>query len=161
MSKQPHADPDTAALRATVGPRLKLARKALGLTQEDAAELIGISSEFYARMERGNALPSVETLRKLANALRVSVDYLLGADGPVPIIDTVPRISNVTKNSRQVKFILDRVRDNPPLYRIVLALLKLCAKRERAARADAEADAEADVEADVEPDDDIDDEADE
>lgn len=65
-------------LAESIGAAAREARRALKLTQEDAAERIGISAEFYARIERGNALPSVPTLVRISMALGVSPDTLLG-----------------------------------------------------------------------------------
>jgi transcriptional regulator with XRE-family HTH domain len=67
-------------LAKTIGNAARNARAALSLTQEDAAELIGISLEFYARIERGGTLPSVPTLARMAEALQTSTDALLGAN---------------------------------------------------------------------------------
>jgi transcriptional regulator with XRE-family HTH domain len=65
-------------LAESIGAASREARKALELTQEDAAERIGVSAEFYARIERGNALPSVPTFARIVMALGVSADTLLG-----------------------------------------------------------------------------------
>jgi transcriptional regulator with XRE-family HTH domain len=65
-------------LAESIGTASRQARAALKLTQEDAAERIGVSAEFYARIERGNALPSVPTLARICAALGVSADVLLG-----------------------------------------------------------------------------------
>ena len=67
-------------LARTIGEATRAARLARKLTQEDAASLIGISLEFFARIERGKTLPSTPTLRKIAIALRVPADVLLGID---------------------------------------------------------------------------------
>lgn len=67
-------------LAQSIGAAAREARKVLELTQEDAAERIGVSAEFYARIERGNALPSVPTFARIATALGVSADTLLGLD---------------------------------------------------------------------------------
>lgn len=69
---------DDKHLAKTIGGAAKTARVALGYTQEDAADAIGVSTEFFSRIERGRTLPSVPTLRRLAEALQVSVDKLLG-----------------------------------------------------------------------------------
>ena len=51
------------------------------LTQEDAADVVGVSVEFYARIERGKTSSSVPTLLRIAAAgLRLSSDVLLGLD---------------------------------------------------------------------------------
>ena len=61
-----------------IGNAARKARVALGLTQEDAAEEIGVTVEFYSRIERGTSLPSLKTLVSMAMAFRVSTDKLLG-----------------------------------------------------------------------------------
>ena len=68
-------------LATTIGGRTRSARKRLALTQADAAEKIGISTEFYARIERGGTMPSVPTLVKIASMLETSADELLGLAG--------------------------------------------------------------------------------
>jgi len=69
-----------ARLAKTIGGTARAARLARGLTQEDAADLIDVSLEFYGRIERGRTLPSVPTLLRVATVLRVSTDALLGLD---------------------------------------------------------------------------------
>lgn len=66
-------------LSRNIGEAAREARKAASLTQEQAAERIGISPEFYARVERGAALPGLNTFYKIASVLEVSADALLGA----------------------------------------------------------------------------------
>jgi transcriptional regulator with XRE-family HTH domain len=67
-------------LARTIGTATRAARVARKLTQEDAADLVGISLEFYARIERGKTLPSVGTLLKISTGLHVAADVLLGID---------------------------------------------------------------------------------
>ena len=67
-------------LAKSIGSAARQARKELELTQEDAAERIGVSVEFYARIERGNSLPSVPTLVRIASTLGLSADVLLGRE---------------------------------------------------------------------------------
>lgn len=68
-------------LRRAIGKRARQARTALEMTQADVAEAVGISPEVYGRLERGLMMPSVPTLTRLARALRVSPDELLGWEG--------------------------------------------------------------------------------
>lgn len=58
--------------------RLKMAREALGMSQEQLANAITIPQQMYSGYERGRHEPSAETLRRLCLALHVSSDYLLG-----------------------------------------------------------------------------------
>ena len=76
-------------LAKSIGIAARQARKELELTQEDAAERIGVSVEFYARIERGHSLPSVPTLARIASTLGVSADVLLGRE-PFRGVDSMP-----------------------------------------------------------------------
>jgi transcriptional regulator with XRE-family HTH domain len=67
-------------LAAAMGQAARQARHARQLTQERVAEQIGVSSEFYSRLERGLAHPSLETLLRLTDILGVTVDTLLGLE---------------------------------------------------------------------------------
>ena len=58
--------------------RLKNLRKEVGLTQVDVAGKLGISQQAYASWERGVKKPTQENLVKIAQTLKVSVDYLVG-----------------------------------------------------------------------------------
>jgi len=67
-------------LAVVIGRGVRRARVIHGITQEQTAELIGVSTEFYARMERGQALPSVSTMVKICDCLDVSADVLVNGD---------------------------------------------------------------------------------
>ena len=60
-----------------VGDNIRKYRLAHRLTQEQLAEKIGISTSFCANLERGKKSMSIMTLRDIADALEISVDYLL------------------------------------------------------------------------------------
>ena len=57
--------------------RIKSAREKKGLTQEQLAEQVNLSPMHISVIERGNKLPRLETLIKIANVLDVSADTLL------------------------------------------------------------------------------------
>ena len=52
-------------------------RRAMGLTQRELAEELGLSTEFISRLERGVTGPSVDTLLKFAAVFKCTVDDLL------------------------------------------------------------------------------------
>jgi transcriptional regulator with XRE-family HTH domain len=58
--------------------RLKKTRDARGLSQADLAKKTGLQPAAVSHFETGQRSPSFDNLRKLADALEVSVDYLLG-----------------------------------------------------------------------------------
>lgn len=57
--------------------RLRDSRKRSGYSQKDFAKKIDMHEVQYGRYERGESIPYAETLAKIADALKVSVDYLL------------------------------------------------------------------------------------
>ena len=63
----------------TVGLRILIARRQLGLRQMDVAKAAGISQRQMSQIETGKR-PGVQavTIVKIARVLHVSTDYLLG-----------------------------------------------------------------------------------
>lgn len=60
-----------------VGKRIFDSRKRLGYTRERLAELSEISVQFLADIEKGRKSMTVGTLRRIAEALNVSPDYIV------------------------------------------------------------------------------------
>ncbi|MGZ3457223.1 MAG: helix-turn-helix domain-containing protein [Archangium sp.] len=73
-------DINVQKLRTTIGNAARHARGQAGLTQADVADRVGLATEVYGRLERGQLLPSVPSLLKLCLTMRVSSDRLLGLD---------------------------------------------------------------------------------
>lgn len=63
--------------REQVGKALLKYRKRLGMTQEDAAEKMGVSQNFYARIEIGTSGMSMETLCQLCEAFHITPNDIL------------------------------------------------------------------------------------
>ena len=66
-----------AAQYAAMGRRIRQRRRELRLTQERLAERTEVSASFVGHLERGEKVPSVDTLARLAAALDVSLDFLV------------------------------------------------------------------------------------
>lgn len=60
-----------------LGAKLKSARNNAGLSRQQVADLVGVSSSIIGLYETGERLPSVTNLVKLATRYKVSADYLL------------------------------------------------------------------------------------
>lgn len=61
-----------------IGTNIAAKRRKLNLSQEQLAELAGVSSNYMARIERGEVKNfSAINLLKIANALKVSIDELI------------------------------------------------------------------------------------
>jgi transcriptional regulator with XRE-family HTH domain len=59
-----------------LGTRIKNLRETVKLTQAQLAETSGLSDNFIGLVERGKAIPSVKSLNKIAEALKVSLAEL-------------------------------------------------------------------------------------
>ena len=60
-----------------VGQRIKAAREAKNLTQEELAALVNLSTTYVSVIERGLKVTKLDTFVAIANALDVSADALL------------------------------------------------------------------------------------
>ena len=76
-----------------VGNRIRQARVLAGLTQEQLAEMIGVSRTAIARWETAEAEPTLDHLLDLTRALRVSADYLLGIGGSDPLLEVLQEMA--------------------------------------------------------------------
>ena len=69
---------DVGVEYTTFGKRLRQIRKERKMTQEEFAKMLGTSKQILSRYEREDRSPRIEVVRKYAEALKVSADYLLG-----------------------------------------------------------------------------------
>ena len=65
---------DTKAM----GKAIRRTRKGQLLTIEKLAEQAGISENYLGKIERGEGMPSLQTIDRIARALNVSIDSLMG-----------------------------------------------------------------------------------
>jgi len=63
--------------RKSFGMRLKAAREARGLTQQQVADLFGVKKGTVSAWEMGGGIPDALRLRRLARVYNVSADALL------------------------------------------------------------------------------------
>lgn len=63
-----------------ISENLKYLRKEKNLTQEEVAEMIGVSAQSVSKWERGDTFPDITLLPALANFYKTSVDAIIGMD---------------------------------------------------------------------------------
>ncbi|MBR4618798.1 MAG: helix-turn-helix transcriptional regulator [Bacilli bacterium] len=63
-----------------LGKRIKEQRKKLKLTQEELGKLVNVTKVSICCYENGTRTPTLETLKVLAEAFNVDINYLLGND---------------------------------------------------------------------------------
>lgn len=63
-----------------IGSKLKDARKKNGITQEQAAELLGVSRQTISNWENNKSFPDIISVIKMSDIFSVSLDHLLKED---------------------------------------------------------------------------------
>src|SRR2546423_15152986 len=76
----PSSAPDVQA-EVDVGERLRALRRSRRATLRTVAERSGLSESFLSQVERGRSSASIESLRRVAEALGVSMADLFEPDG--------------------------------------------------------------------------------
>jgi transcriptional regulator with XRE-family HTH domain len=64
--------------KGTLRDRIALRRAELKLSQAEAAERAGMKQSQWSKAESGYAVPDIDTLIRIAEALDATLDYLLG-----------------------------------------------------------------------------------
>ena len=67
---------------------LREARKEKGLKQSELANIVHVSIQTISGYETGYAQPPIDILVKIADALEITTDYLLGRSDEIGIIET-------------------------------------------------------------------------
>ena len=88
----------------TFGERITYARKQKKMTQNDLGKVVGTSGDIIGKYERNEIKPSIDTAAKIAEALNVTIDYLV-KDAEYQNIDdeTLKRMKNIEKLSKEDK----------------------------------------------------------
>lgn len=60
-----------------LGSQIRILRRRHGLTQEQLAEMVDISTSFIGHVERGTRKASLDTIVKIGACLEASLDHLL------------------------------------------------------------------------------------
>ncbi len=93
------------------GLRLATLRKEKKMAQGELANMIDIHANVLGRYEREEAKPSIDTAAKLADALGVSLDYLIGRtdiEMDMSIRDKILTIQRLPEEEKQhIVFAID------------------------------------------------------
>jgi transcriptional regulator with XRE-family HTH domain len=65
---------------ATVGPRIRALREAMGFSLRDLAERSGVSAPMLSQVERGETSPTLAVAEKIASGLELTLSQLLRLD---------------------------------------------------------------------------------
>ena len=83
----------------TLGEKITMLRKKKNLSQLELANKVGVSRDTIGKYERNDITPTVDKAKKIANSLKVSLDYLVSdkVGFPEKIVDKVmeKRVSEI------------------------------------------------------------------
>ena len=82
-----------------IGSKIKKSRIDAKLTQEHAAEALGISRQTISNWENEKSYPDIVSVLKMSDLYGVSLDYLLKGDSPMKnYLDYIEESTNVVKS---------------------------------------------------------------
>lgn len=87
----------------TLGQHITALRKAKKLSQSELGKQAGTSGDLIGRYERDEVKPSIEVIMRIADALNVSIDYLVGKTDLEIDQDTLQRLRDVSNLPAEAK----------------------------------------------------------
>lgn len=101
-------------MSGNIGDKIRTVRKDAGLTQTQLAELMGTTQQAVYLYERGENSPKIDTVAKIAEALKVPVEYLLSTE------------SDCAHHWVSVKVRLPELDEDEPFARCIVNVIRWC-----------------------------------
>lgn len=108
-----------------IGENLKKQRKLRELTQEQLADILGVSFQAVSKWERGEVYPDIELLPTIAEYFGITTDELMGmkeirdSSEADKILDTVRENSRAGKIEDNLKILEEAVKRYPNNFRLL------------------------------------------
>lgn len=108
-----------------IGENLKKQRKLRELTQEQLADILGVSFQAVSKWERGEVYPDIELLPTIAEYFGITTDELMGMDvirdssEADKILNTVRENSGAGKIEENLKILEEAVKRFPNNFRLL------------------------------------------
>ena len=112
-------------MNETIGSRIAGARKAKGMTQEELANILGVSSQAVSKWENDASCPDISLLPRLAKELGLTTDELLtGKSNEVKMVPSSQRksLDELTMRIKVNSADGDKVRVNLPMSLVKVGL---------------------------------------
>lgn len=112
-------------MQDTLGARIAALRKRKGMTQEELAQKMEVSSQAVSKWENDVSCPDIQSLPRLAKLLGTTVDELLtGMEAQVQLLRGAERksLDELTLRVRVTSNEGDRVKVNVPMSLVKVAL---------------------------------------
>lgn len=89
--------------QVTFGKRLGEVRKGKKMSQDDIAKKLDVHGAVIGRYERDEVKPSIDIATQIADALEVSLDYLVGSTDLLLDKSIIKRIQEIQKLEKKEK----------------------------------------------------------
>jgi len=99
------------------GEKITKLKKAKKMSQVALAEKTGISRDAISKYERGDTVPSVDYAKRIADALGVSLDYLVSDNDNEDVLDNI-----TLKRIKEIQVLPEIEKDK--IYSIIDALIR-------------------------------------
>lgn len=96
----------------TFGEHTATLRKRKGLSQGDLGKAVGTSGDIIGKYERDEVKPSIEVASKIADALEVGMDFLMGKTTAEIDKKTLKRLQDIQKLPQEERDMVFKVIDS-------------------------------------------------
>lgn len=100
-----------------LGEKITKLKKLKNLSQVALAEVTGISRDAISKYERGDSVPSVDYAKRIADALGVSLDYLVSDSDKEDVLD-----NDAVKRIKEIQNL--PISEKEKIYSVVDALIR-------------------------------------
>ena len=85
----------------SIGNKIATARKKANLSQAELAQQVSISAQAVGKWERGESMPDIITLNRLAEILGVDLNYFSESFAPMAMVTEAPEATSDTSLKNQ------------------------------------------------------------
>lgn len=111
-----------------IGKIIREKRKALGLSQEQLSEKVGVSYQQIQRYENGGSMLNVENIQRIANALSIPISHFFeGASLQQSLSEPASSIVNIDEKNLLKHY--RQIPENPDRQAVMLVARRLAAKQ--------------------------------
>lgn len=108
----------------TIGSRIAKHRKEKGMTQEELANIMGVSSQAVSKWENDASCPDISLLPKLARELGITTDELL--TGKTDVVRMVPVQERKSLDELTLRVRVDSAEGDKIRVNLPMSMVKLC-----------------------------------
>lgn len=86
-----------------IGIQLKALRKAKGFTTQELADMVNVSQSYISRFENNRAIPDIDMLERILNALSSDLSTFFSSDlqdVPIDLIQLIDTVKTLSPEAR-------------------------------------------------------------